>query len=215
MKQKLMMKTLVIMLLASTAGAAAASEIHHLRYEYSYPGEVVRDGNHAEVYAICDTCPKYGKMAPAPVTPVLSVRFDDTSPQPVLDEIATASDSPELQNTSREASFLFGFDKFSLAPAERSKLEATILEVEEALGKGAQIRIEGYTCTAGSKAYNKGLSLRRAKAIASSFRKRGFTFLDVKGRGECCPVSDNKKLNRRVEVTITSDRINERDKNEK
>ena len=78
------------------------------------------------------------------------------------------------------------------------------------------MRIEGYTDSKGSEAYNKGLSEDRAQSVADWLAEveglDGGTF-DVVGFGEAKPVAPNEKpdgsddpegrqKNRRVEIVI-------------
>lgn len=218
MKKKLLTKLMFVALILSAFSASAfASEIHQMRYEYSYLGDVVQDGNHAEVYAICDDCPKYGKMVVDPVGPVLAVRFDAIEPHHEAQHIAPVAEEIQFPSKAyhQDVVLHFGFDKFLLNVSEKRKLEETISEVEDKAGKDAHIRIEGYTCSTGTSHYNKGLSLRRANTVAENFQRRGFSILNVVAKGESHPISTDKKQNRRVEVTITSSHSGQKERKEK
>lgn len=75
-----------------------------------------------------------------------------------------------------EVEFEFGRD--DIRPKEEPKLVSTLSQLQEALAKhGKEIEIQlyiaGYTDTVGSRSANLELSERRARSIASWFRKRG------------------------------------------
>lgn len=74
-----------------------------------------------------------------------------------------------------------------------------------------RIRVEGYTDSTGSEAYNADLSERRAKSVKQIFVNNGIPAerLIVEGYGEQYPVASNdtpqgRQLNRRVEIVVGS-----------
>jgi len=74
---------------------------------------------------------------------------------------------------------------------------------------GVKVRIDGHTDSDGAAAYNEDLSLRRAKAVRDYFVAEGLdaSRFEVRGFGETRPAvkndsRENKRLNRRVELTI-------------
>jgi len=84
----------------------------------------------------------------------------------------------------------FKHDSSQIDESERPKLEASFVNVKEALAKHAEIRgvtlfVAGHTDTVGDAGYNLGLSRRRAQAIAKWFRQRGLTIpIGYEGFGE-------------------------------
>lgn len=73
------------------------------------------------------------------------------------------------------------------------------------------VRIEGFTDSVGSEAYNQDLSLRRADSVRAYLARQGIdgSRLSSAGRGESDPVGDNgsangRQQNRRVEVVISN-----------
>jgi OOP family OmpA-OmpF porin len=71
------------------------------------------------------------------------------------------------------------------------------------------IYVDGYTDNQGSKAYNKKLSIKRAKAVQKKLTKLGVDAKKVKiaGHGESKPVESNKTKggrmkNRRAELKV-------------
>ncbi len=76
-----------------------------------------------------------------------------------------------------------------------------------------RIRVEGHTDSRGSAAYNKDLSLRRARSVVAALVQRGIEpgRLFPEGYGFDRPVADNKTAlgrakNRRVEFTILEEK---------
>lgn len=74
-----------------------------------------------------------------------------------------------------------------------------------------QVRIEGFTDSVGSDAYNLGLSDRRAAAVTQALTRGGIDAgrIDTQGYGEGYPLATNATLigrqqNRRVEVIISA-----------
>lgn len=109
------------------------------------------------------------------------------------------------------ADVLFDFDKASLRP-----------DAEPALGKAAEllrsypnavVTIGGHTDSKGDDAYNDGLSMRRAQAVADRLGRDTGRKLGAEGFGESRPVAPNaapdgrddpagRQKNRRVEIRI-------------
>jgi OOP family OmpA-OmpF porin len=100
---------------------------------------------------------------------------------------------------------LFGFDKSNV----RSEYHAMLDEVVSVMNRnpGLKIALQGNTDSIGSAKYNRGLSMRRAKAVMEYLEKKGISRdrLSVIGYGLTRPVATNKtregrKMNRRVEL---------------
>ena len=71
------------------------------------------------------------------------------------------------------------------------------------------VEVAGHTDSAGSDAYNQGLSERRAASVANYLRSQGVMAerLITVGMGESRPIADNsttsgRQMNRRVEITM-------------
>jgi len=102
----------------------------------------------------------------------------------------------------------FAYDKAVI----KHRSHDILREVAQVLKDNPQIRkvvIEGHTDSEGTEAYNKSLSLKRAKAVKRFLVKRGVkaSRLDYKGYGFSKPIGDNsteegRAKNRRVEFTI-------------
>ncbi|MBZ0229272.1 MAG: OmpA family protein [Bauldia sp.] len=112
------------------------------------------------------------------------------------------------------ADVLFDFDRSDI----KDEAAASLKQVAELIRAHPDrpVRIEGYTDSKGSEAYNKGLSEDRAQSVADWLAEveglDGGTF-DVVGFGEAKPVAPNEKpdgsddpegrqKNRRVEIVI-------------
>ncbi len=106
---------------------------------------------------------------------------------------------------------LFEFDKSILTQADVKELQKAVAFVKKY--PGANIRLDGYTDSIGTDAYNIGLSERRATAVKDYLIKEAgvsSSRIMVIGHGKADPVADNKTeegraKNRRVEISILSD----------
>lgn len=103
-------------------------------------------------------------------------------------------------------STLFAFDSANLSDAAKTNLNKAAKVLKED-GKSAQVK--GYTDNTGPAAYNKGLSEKRAKAVASYLEKEGVCSkkLTVKGYGATDFVAPNDTVagrakNRRVDIVL-------------
>ncbi|SLM31101.1 OmpA2 [Desulfamplus magnetovallimortis] len=100
---------------------------------------------------------------------------------------------------------LFDFDKAVIKPAGYPDL-AKVIEVLNQ-NPNMKVVLQGHTDSIGSDAYNKGLSLRRAKAVKAYLVKKGISEgrLKCEAFGESKPAASNKtefgrSLNRRVQL---------------
>jgi len=106
---------------------------------------------------------------------------------------------------------LFDFDKSILTEADLKELPKAVAFVKKY--PGAKIRLDGYTDSIGTDAYNMKLSERRATAVMNYLIKEAgvsSSKITAVGHGEADPVADNKTSqgrakNRRVEISILSD----------
>lgn len=109
------------------------------------------------------------------------------------------------------ADVLFDFDKATI----RADAEPALTRAGELLKSypGAQVSIGGHTDAKGDDAYNEGLSLRRARAVAAQLQREAGRTLGAQGFGERQPVAanakpdgsddpDGRQKNRRVEIRI-------------
>ncbi len=113
------------------------------------------------------------------------------------------------------ADVLFDFDKAAILPKAQSTLHDVVGVIREK-GQGRAVRIEGYTDSKGSDAYNQKLSERRAVAVKQWLvQKEGLSGarMTTQGFGAKRPVAPNTKpdgsddpegrqKNRRVEIVL-------------
>jgi len=104
----------------------------------------------------------------------------------------------------------FAFDSASLNPAAIAKLP----DILAAIPKGAKVKVNGYTDSVGTDAYNLPLSQQRGKAVANAMANaRPDLKITTNGYGKADPVAPNKNAdgsdspvgraqNRRVEIVF-------------
>jgi OOP family OmpA-OmpF porin len=141
------------------------------------------------------------RQAPPPPPPPVVAPAPAPKPKPVAEKITFAAD------------VLFDFDKASLKPEGKSKLD-------DLAGKVKDINLEvviaiGHTDSIGSDAYNQKLSVRRAEAVKAYLVSKGIepNRIYTEGKGEKQPVASNKtadgrQKNRRVEIEVIGTRKN-------
>ena len=142
--------------------------------------------------------------------PVLDLTYGTAS----LDNSVQTEESTARVKVTLAADVLFRFDRASLSPKARSRIEEVADRISEA--DPDEIRIDGYTDAKGSDAYNLRLSRRRAAAAAAALTRAvgsGAPRTATKGHGEANPVAANTKKdgsdnprgrarNRRVTITF-------------
>jgi outer membrane protein OmpA-like peptidoglycan-associated protein len=101
----------------------------------------------------------------------------------------------------------FGFNKWSLSPQALSTIREAVGSVHES--GSAAIRVIGHADRAGSVAYNKALSLKRAKSVRKALIAEGLgaDTITISGRGESepmVPTADGvrESQNRRVHISF-------------
>lgn len=139
------------------------------------------------------------RISVLPALPQLAMRLSQSevhmeAPQKVM---KSATDTRKECVNCLLGTVNFPFDCADLTQSERSKLDELIRHLQD----GKVVDLDGYTCDLGSSSHNVDLSLRRARGVASYLIGKGIAVGKVNGHGACCPVSDNRRLNRRVEIT--------------
>ncbi len=109
---------------------------------------------------------------------------------------------------------IFDSGKWEIKPGEVPKLQAAVSEINKEVARfgrwieGVKLFVAGHTDTVGGSDYNRDLSLKRARAIASFFRKRGVRIpIHFAGFGEdepTVPTPDetDQQANRRADYVI-------------
>ena len=119
--------------------------------------------------------------------------------------------APTSEKVSFAADAFFDFDKATLKPEGKAKLD----ELTTQLG-GINLEViiaVGHTDSVGTDAYNQKLSVRRADAVKSYLVSKGVESNRVytEGKGEKQPVASNataegRAKNRRVEIEVVGTR---------
>lgn len=177
--------------------ASHASDIRQRPFSYSFEAVVAKEDDQ---FVVCSDCPD-NQLSRMPMTPKLALRLTTPNNPDV-------PDSPETQHeqsTEKDQSVVkqvqlvpiqFDFDSAKLSLSERHKLNGLLAN----LPRSSTFDVTGFTCTIGRSDYNEELSIRRANHVAEIIKINGLNVGIVEGKGKCCPVSNEKRLNRRVEI---------------
>ena len=143
--------------------------------------------------------------------------FEIHYPPPRTVEAAPASVAapPAFKVEESESALKVTFKSSVLFDVRKAALKARAQEaIEEVIGliqayEGSRLKVEGYTDSSGTAAFNARLSKERAQAVADYLVKKGVDpkRIEVYGRGPSHAVASNsttegRSLNRRVEITI-------------
>jgi OOP family OmpA-OmpF porin len=149
--------------------------------------------------------------APAPA-PVVAPPPAPAAPA-VAPRAAPAPQAPAASKVTYAADAFFDFDKATLKPAGKAKLDDLVGKV-----KGINLEViiaVGHTDSVGSDVYNQKLSVKRAESVKAYLVSKGIekNRIYTEGKGEKQPVADNKTnegrgKNRRVEIEVVGTRAN-------
>lgn len=192
-----MIKSLSITALALILPLAThAAEIRQRPFSYPLDAAVAKQDDQ---FVVCSTCPDH-QLTLLPVKPMLAMRLSEQvklEPQVALEtKRAEPTSSGALETEKQIATVQFDFDSERLSRHERLRFDGLL----SGLSKQSTFGLKGYTCTIGTNDYNESLSIRRANHVAGIMKSNGFNVVTVEGKGKCCPVSTDKRLNRRVEI---------------
>ena len=116
--------------------------------------------------------------------------------------------APVVDTLTLGADAYFDFDKATLKPAGRAKLDKLATDLRR-VSSVSSILVVGHTDSKGTDAYNQTLSQNRANSVAGYLGSRGVASsrMIVSGAGETRPVASNdtesgRAQNRRVEITL-------------
>ena len=151
--------------------------------------------------------------APAPA-PAPVVAPPPAPPAPaVAPRAAPAPQAPAASKVTYAADAFFDFDKATLKPAGKAKLDDLVGKV-----KGINLEViiaVGHTDNVGSDVYNQKLAVKRAESVKAYLVSKGIekNRIYTEGKGEKQPVADNKTTegrakNRRVEIEVVGTRAN-------
>jgi len=153
-----------------------------------------------------------GPVAPRPA-PIAKPNDVDTDRDGVVDSVDACPNTLRNARVDSRGCWRLSGVRFAVNRADLTgDFAATLkadLEVLRA-NPDVRIRVDGHTDADGSEAYNASLSERRASMVRDYFVKTGGLDADrfeIKGFGESKPIAPNnsianKRLNRRVELTI-------------
>lgn len=174
---------------------ANATVIKQRPFGYSFD---VAKAAESDVFVVCANSPD-DRISVLPVPPQLAMRLSQNEVRMEVPKNATSSateDRKEFVNCLL-GTVHFPLDSAVLSQKERAKLD----ELISGISAGSDVNLAGYTCDLGSTSHNTSLSLRRASEVASYLRGKNISVGNVEGKGKCCSVSDDRRLNRRVEIT--------------
>ena len=150
--------------------------------------------------------------APAPA-PAPAVAPPPPPAPAVAPRAAPAPQAPAASKVTYAADAFFDFDKATLKPAGKAKLDDLVGKV-----KGINLEViiaVGHTDSVGSDVYNQKLSVKRAESVKAYLVSKGIekNRIYTEGKGEKQPVADNKTnegrgKNRRVEIELVGTRAN-------
>jgi len=137
-------------------------------------------------------------------TATAGVRFAFAAPAA---PIPVPQPTPVPVPLEREFMVFFGFNKWSLSPQALSTIREAVVSIRQS--GSAAIHVVGHTDRAGSVAYNKRLSLRRAKSVEKALVEEGIAAdtISISGRGESeplVPTADGvrESQNRRAHISF-------------
>lgn len=176
--------------------ASHATDIRQRPFSYSLEAVVAKEDDQ---FVVCSDCPD-NQLSKMPMTPKLALRMTT----PLNPEVPATRAVQQAQSTKAQAAvnqvrhvpIQFYFDSAKLSRPEREKLNGLLAN----LPRSSTFDLTGFTCTIGRGDYNEGLSIRRANHVAEIFKVNGLNVGTVEGKGKCCPVAIEKRLNRRVEI---------------
>ena len=159
-------------------------------------------------------CASSGKSPLACVPIVCSFVGERPAPPPPPARVAKAPArapappaAPPIQERLVLRGVNFATNSAAIDPASAVVLDVAADQLRER--RGLSVVVEGHTDSAGSDAYNQGLSQRRADSVLKYLVRKGVPAerLTVRGFGESNPVASNdtadgRAMNRRVELEI-------------
>ena len=191
MPRKLFIAGLAILLPA----VANANVIKQRPFGYSFD---VAYATESDVFLVCADSAD-DRISVLPVLPQLAMRLSQNEvrmEEPTNPTAAATEVRKECVNCLL-GTVHFPFDSAVLSQNERASID----DLVRGISAGSDVNLVGYTCDLGSTSHNISLSLRRAREVASYLRGKNISVGNVEGKGKCCSVSDERRLNRRVEIT--------------
>ncbi len=193
---------------AALVGGAFAQNVDNWR---ASDGTVWKNGSNEYCWRDGGWTPETGVQGcdgvPAPAAPAPVAAPAAPAPAPAPAPVV----APATEKVSFAADAFFDFDKATLKPEGKAKLDDLAEKV-----KGITLEViiaVGHTDSVGSDAYNQKLSEKRAQAVKDYLTGKGIeaSRVYVEGKGKKQPVADNKTAegrakNRRVEIEVVGTR---------
>lgn len=177
--------------------AGNASEIKQRPFSFAQEVAMVQE---SDAFVVCSGCPDH-HLSALPSPPKLAMRLSMSEPRP-LQMNAKGTETKQKSSLEKAAvSCLLGtvhfpFDSEEITQKERAKLDRLI----RGIPADTVVNLDGFTCDRGSFSHNMHLSTGRAREVASYLKRKGVSVGRVEGLGQNSPVSDDRRLNRRVEI---------------
>ncbi|TAK81981.1 MAG: OmpA family protein [Betaproteobacteria bacterium] len=148
--------------------------------------------------------------APAPA-PQAAPPAAAPAPVPAPAPKPAAKPKPVAEKITFAADVLFDFDKATIKPEGKAKLDELAAKVKD-INLEVVIAI-GHTDSIGADAYNQKLSVRRAESVKAYMVSKGIqpNRVYTEGKGEKQPIASNatkdgRQKNRRVEIEVIGTR---------
>jgi len=213
---------LVLIICLSILQTACAAEIRPGDIEYRYEG-MAAAGSLSSSFLIREPETKRIKLTRKITVPLaikLSQPESDKPPQeirlaenqnkatadqagpinPVEMTAATAAPVKEKENcpaSCKKNIVFFPLNGSSIEHSEMDQIKQFINTL-----KGKEVKVTGFTCKIGSKAYNTELANNRAQNVARYLRQEGVVVSQIRGIGQQDYISSVDHLNRRVEIEL-------------
>ncbi|MBH1986718.1 MAG: OmpA family protein [Burkholderiales bacterium] len=196
----------------TVAGAAFAQNVDNWR---ATDGTVWKNGTNEYCWRDTPWTPGTGVQGcdgvPAPAAPAAAPAPAPAAAPAPAPAAAVVPAAPATEKVSFAADAFFDFDKATLKPEGKAKLDDLADKV-----KGITLEViiaVGHTDSVGADGYNQKLSEKRSEAVKSYLVGKGVeaSRVYVEGKGEKQPVADNKSAdgrakNRRVEIEVVGTR---------
>jgi len=181
--------------------------------DYRQEHEVAREKEH-KMFVICSQCPPVRNLSSIAAMFPLAVKAGTAQegaagslqPPPTINLPVRKALPPEIpqappsRTSPGRTTVYFDLDSAVLKDPERNK-------IDRAVPHGGRVdAVTGYTCDLGSQEYNDRLALKRAESVSSYLKGKEVIPLQVEGKGKCCYVSEERELNRRVEIITPAGR---------
>ncbi len=146
--------------------------------------------------------------APAPPPPAPAPKAE--APKPAAPAPAPAPKKPAVITATSTG--LFEFDKSTLTPEARARLDKEIVARAKEFASISLIHVDGHADRLGSHPYNQRLSEKRAEAVAAYLVSRGFdkSKMETLGSGKTNPVKScpgQKKTQALIECLAPNRRV--------